>query len=78
MGNQVVAAFSGDPPKFSKCYISVTKRSYDLKFSGFLFFGSIYLTLNWQRDLKGVRGDHSVSWHGMTRRPAEFGSLEKM
>ena len=22
--------------------------------------------MNWQGDLKGVRGDHSVSWHGMT------------
>ena len=50
MGNQVVAAFSGVPPKFSKRYISVTKRSYDLKFS---FFNSIYLTVNWQGDLKG-------------------------
>ena len=66
MGNQVVAAFSGVPPKFSKRYISETKRSYDLKFSGFPFFNSIYVTVNWQGDLKGVRSDHSVSWHGMT------------
>ena len=64
MGNQVVAAFSGVPPKFSKRYISETKRSYDLKFSGFPFFNSIYLTVNCQGDLKGFRGDHSVSWHG--------------
>ena len=32
-------------------------------------FNSIYLTVNWQGDLKRCRGDHSMSWHGITHIP---------